>query len=213
MPPPLTWSRAAFHWQPDPLTLVLALTGVVLYAAGVQRIRRSGRSWPLSRTLCFGGGIAVLAAATMSGLAAYENVLFSVHMIQHMLLAMVAPLLLSLSAPVTLLLGASGPVGRRRVKRVLGSPLVRVVGHPAIAWLLFVGTPFVLYFSPLLELSLRNGLVHALVHAHFVITGSLYLVGEVLELLNLSDASTGERHLNEWGGVKSIPSPSGRGPG
>jgi len=150
------------------------LAALVLYAAGVQRVRRSGRSWPASRTASFVSGLGVIAFATRSGLAAYENVLFSVHMVQHMLLSMVAPLLLSLAAPVALLLGAGGPTARRRVSRALASRPVRVVAHPAVGWLVFVASPFVLYFSVLYELSLRNQLVHALVHAHFLLAGSLF---------------------------------------
>jgi putative copper resistance protein D len=174
MPPPLTWQRAVLHWQADPVTAVVVLAAAVLYASGVRRVRRAGRSWSASRSVSFGGGLMVVAAATMSGLSAYENVLFSVHMVQHMLLAMVAPFLLALGAPVTLLLAASGPAGRRRTARILHSRTLAVVGHPAVVWVLFVASPFVLYFTGLYELSLRNGLVHALVHVHFLVTGSLF---------------------------------------
>ncbi len=110
----------------------------------------------------------------MSGLSAYEDVLFSVHMVQHMLLSMVAPFLLAMGAPVTLLLGATGPAGRRRTARVLHSRVLSVLGHPGVAWVLFVASPFILYFSGLFELSLRNGFVHAAVHVHFLVAGALF---------------------------------------
>jgi putative copper resistance protein D len=174
MPPPLTFHRALVGWQFDPLTVLAVLAAAVLYAAGVRRIRRTGRRWPPSRTWCFCAGLAVVAVATMSGLAAYEDVLFSVHMVQHLLLGMVAPLLLALGAPVSLLFGAAGPAGRRRAMRTLRSGPIRLLGHPGVAWALFVASPFVLYFSPLYGLSLRNGFVHALVHVHFLVAGSLF---------------------------------------
>jgi putative copper resistance protein D len=82
--------------------------------------------------------------------------------------------LLALGAPVTLALAATGPAGRRRIARVLHSAPLSVVGHPAFAWVLFVASPFVLYFTGLYELSLRNGLVHSLVHAHFLVTGAWF---------------------------------------
>jgi putative membrane protein len=174
MPPPLTFHRLLVEWSFDPLAMLALLAAAVLYATGLQRVRRSGRRWPAARTWCFGAGLAVVAVATLSGLAAYEDVLFSVHMVQHLLLGMVAPLLLSLGAPVSLLLRASESAGRRRVMRVMASGPVRFLAHPAVAWLLFVASPFVLYFSPLYALSLRNGFAHALVHVHFLVTGSLF---------------------------------------
>lgn len=177
MPPELTLRRAVLGWEADPLVLLVLLVllaATVLYAAGLRRVGRSGRRWPATRTACFASGLAAIAVATMSGLAAYDDVLFSVHMAQHLLLGMVAPLLLSLGAPLTLLLRASGAGARSRAARVLSSRPIAILGHPAVAWALFVASPFALYFSPLYELSLRNTGVHALVHAHFLITGSLF---------------------------------------
>lgn len=174
MPPPLTFSRVVLDWRFDPLMAFVVLAALVLYAVGVRRVRRSGRRWPISRTGCFAAGVSVVAFATLSGLAAYEEVLFSVHMVQHMLLGMVAPLLLALGAPLTLALRATGTAGRRRIARILALPVVRFLAHPGVAWPIFVAGPFALYFSPLFELSLRNAVVHALVHAHFLIAGCLF---------------------------------------
>lgn len=174
MPPPLTFSRALLPLQFEPLPLLFVGIALALYALGVRRVRRAGRRWPAARSAAYYGGVAVVAFATLAGLAAYDSVLFSVHMAQHLMLGLAGPMLLSLGAPVTLLLGASGQVGRRRIGRLLASRPVGVLTHPAVAWLLFVASPFALYFSPLYELSLRHGVVHALVHAHFLIVGSLF---------------------------------------
>lgn len=174
LPPPLTWQRIVLGWQFEPLAAAALLAAAVLYLYAVRRVGRAGRRWPAARTMAFIGGVAVVAAATMSGLSAYDDVLFSVHMGQHMLLTMVAPLLLALGAPITLLLGAAGPCGRRLTGRVLHSAPLRVLGHPAVAWALFVASPFVLYFTDLYELSLRNAVVHELVHLHFLVAGALF---------------------------------------
>jgi cytochrome c oxidase assembly factor CtaG len=175
VPPPPTWQRALLGWQLEPVAVVLLLCAAVLYLYGVRRVLDAGRGWPPGRTTAFLAGLIVVAVATMSGLSAYDDVLFSVHMAQHMLLTMVAPLLIVLAAPVTLLLGAAGPRGRRATVRLLHSPPLVVLAHPAVAWVLFVASPFVLYFTGLYELSLRHRVLHELVHVHFLAVGTLFL--------------------------------------
>jgi cytochrome c oxidase assembly factor CtaG len=86
----------------------------------------------------------------------------------------VAAPLLALGAPITLALRvAKGPT-RRRMVRVLHSPPLRVVGNPLVAWVLFTLTLYGLYFSPLFDLTLRQPLVHDLVHLHFIAVGLLF---------------------------------------
>jgi putative copper resistance protein D len=101
-------------------------------------------------------------------------VLFSVHVAQHMLLTMVAAPLLALGAPVTLALRVAKGRTRRRMVRVLHSPPLRVIGHPLVAWVLFTLSLYALYFSPLFDLSLRQPVVHDLVHLHFLAAGLLF---------------------------------------
>ena len=81
------------------------------YLAGVRRVTAKGRRWPRSRTCSFLGGLAVIAFAAFGGLARYDDVLFSAHTVQHVLLGMVGPVFLALGAPLTLALQASGRGG------------------------------------------------------------------------------------------------------
>ena len=105
---------------------------------------------------------------------AYDTVLFSVHVAQHMLLTMVAVLLLALGAPVTLALRVAKGRTRQRMVRVLHSPPLRVIDHPLVAWVLFTLTLYGLYFSSLFDLTLREPLVHDAVHLHFLAVGLLF---------------------------------------
>ncbi len=173
-PPAPSWDLLLTDWQPD-LLLVVIVAAAAGYAVGVRRLARRGRSWPRSRSICFATGLVVVVIATQSGLAAYDRVLFSLHVVQHLLLGMVAALLIVLAAPVTLALQASGRTAQRRLLRALHSGPVAVITHPVTAWLLFGGTLAVLYFTALYELSLRNDWVHAAVHAHFLIVGFLFM--------------------------------------
>jgi len=174
-PPPFT--PAALLTGTDPtqwVTLGLAaVAGTYLY--GVYRLRRRGDRWPVGRAVLFlGGGLGALAAATVSGLAAYDETLFSAHMAQHMLLAMIAPIFLALGAPVTLALRTLPRTPRRVLLTVLHSRYVRVVSWPPVAFALFVSTPFGLYFSGWFEVTLRNELVHEVTHLHMIVVGCLF---------------------------------------
>lgn len=176
MPPAPTLRTVLVDWHLDPsMVLVIALL-TILYLLGVRRLARRSiaRRWPPTRTVAFLSGVATVAVATQSGLARYDTVLFSLHTLQHVLLGMLAPLLLALGAPVTLALQAAHRPTQRVLIRLLHNPLLSLLTHPLVAWVLFGGTLFALYFSPLLELSLRNGFVHQVVHLHFLTVGALF---------------------------------------
>jgi putative copper resistance protein D len=158
----------------DPVAALLTVTAAFLYLRAVAQQERRGHRWRSWRTAMFATGLAVIVLATQSGLARYDTTYFSMHVLQHILLAMVAPVFLVLGAPVTLALQASGGSGRRGLLRLLQHPVVGAVTHPLTAWFAFSATLFVVYFTPLYELSLRNSVVHAWLHVHFVVSGCLF---------------------------------------
>ena len=156
------------------LTLVLLLA-VGLYLYGVWRLRARGDRWPVSRTLMFlVPGLGGIASVTLTGLAAYDDVLLSAHMVQHMVLSMVSPIFLALGAPVTLALRTLPPGPRRVLLTVVHSRVARVLTFPLVAYGFFVVTPFALYFTSLYQLTMRNDIVHELVHLHFIAVGCLF---------------------------------------
>jgi putative membrane protein len=151
------------------------LVAAGLYLYGVHKLRLRGDAWPVSRTIAFlGPGLGTIAVATLSGIGAYDTTLLSVHMIQHMALSMVAPIFLALGAPVTLALRTLPSSPKRVLMKVLHSRLARVLAFPLVSFAIFIANPFVLYFTGLYELTLRNGFVHELMHAHFIATGCLF---------------------------------------
>src|SRR3954451_5570166 len=120
----------------DPLPTALVVLAGLLYLYGVRRLHRRGDAWPVGRTIAFVGlGLGTIAIATLSGLATYDDTVFSVHMVQHMLLTMVAPVFLALGAPITLALRTVGPRSRRTLLTVLHSRAARVVTFPLVGWL------------------------------------------------------------------------------
>jgi putative membrane protein len=161
-------------WSISPLPLVGVVLMVCAYVVGIRRLRLVGRHWSRVRTACFMSGGAVVLLALESGLAAYDDRYFTFHVAQHLLLSMVGPPLLALGAPVTLALQAGSRRTQERLLRVLHCRPVVVVTHPLVAWLLFAGSMFVLYFSNLYALSLRNPMIHDMVHVHFLFVGMLF---------------------------------------
>ncbi len=156
-----------------PLTAVVLIGGLYLY--GVSRLRERGDRWPVGRTVAFVGlGLGTVVIATMSGLAAYDESLFAAHMVQHMMLSMVAPVFLALGAPVTLALRTFPLAPRRALLGLLHSRPVAVLSFPLVGWLFFVVSPFALYFSGWYEATLDHRWLHELLHVHFLAVGSLF---------------------------------------
>ncbi|MFY9915121.1 MAG: cytochrome c oxidase assembly protein, partial [Nocardioidaceae bacterium] len=173
--PALTLDRIFTAWTFDAVAVsLIVLTGAV-YLFGVHRLRARGDRWPVTRTMSFCGlGLGSLAVATTSSLATYDTTLLSMHMGQHMILSMLAPVFLALGAPITLALRTLPRGGRQVLLTVLHSRVAAVLSFPPVAFVLFVLTPWVLYFSPIYEATLRSTALHDLLHLHFVIIGCLF---------------------------------------
>ena len=127
-------------------------------------------------------GLLLLFWVTCGPVNAYQDYLFSVHMVGHMLLTMAIPLLLVAGAPVTLAArairkrddGTRG--GREWILWAVHSPVARVLTNPFVAAGLFVGSLWVFYFTDLFRWSLYDHLGHEWMTAHFLITGYLFVL-------------------------------------
>jgi cytochrome c oxidase assembly factor CtaG len=173
--PELSPSTFFSEWELAPLPLVLTVWAAGLYLLGVAKLRRRGDHWPIGRTLSFVVlGMGSFYVATSSGLAAYDTVLLSVHMVQHMVLSMLVPLALALGAPVTLALRTLPSAPRRWLLRVLHSRVAKVLSFPPLTFVLYVASPWALYFSGWYDASLESAYVHEMMHVHLVLVGSLF---------------------------------------
>lgn len=170
------FTPAALFTEANPFSAAAlgVLAAGALYLWGVYRLRRRGDRWAPARTSVFVVGLAAVAAVTVSGLEAYDTTLLSVHMVQHMVLSMLAPIFLALGAPVTLALRTL-PVSQRKVlMSLLHSRFGRLATFPIVSFGLFVASPFVLYFSNLYRVQLEYPVVHDLIHAHLIAVGCLF---------------------------------------
>ena len=173
--PRFTLSAVFSEWGIDPFLFVVTVWVTGLYLFGVWVLRQRGDSWPVGRTISFVVlGMGSFYFATSSGLAAYDTVLLSVHMVQHMVLSMAVPLFLALGAPVTLALRTLPARPRGWLLAVLHSRVAKVLSFAPLTFLLFVISPWALYFTGWYDATLRSTYVHEMMHIHLVLVGTLF---------------------------------------
>lgn len=164
-------------WTFEPLPTLGLLVAIGWWWWAVRRVNAAhpGNPVPRRRSVAFGLGMAAIAIALLSGIDRYDTVLFSIHMVQHVLLALVAAPLIALAAPITLVLRLSSPETRRRwILPVLHSRVVRVLAFPVVAWLIFAAVMWGSHFSPLFDSALEDPLIHDLEHAIFLGSALLF---------------------------------------
>ena len=178
---PPTVGALLVDWRFDWLLGTAAIVAAVVYVIGVRRLRRQGVRWPPGRTTAWLVGCAMVLVATSSGLGRYAVAQFSLHMIEHMVLGMVAPILLALGGPVTLALrvlpaaGRDGVPGLREgIVSVMHSRFMRFITHPLIVFVLFVSSFYSLYFTSLFEVMITSHVGHVWMGIHFLTVGYLY---------------------------------------
>ncbi|MFJ1646156.1 cytochrome c oxidase assembly protein [Streptomyces sp. NPDC088258] len=178
--PPFTLGRG-LAYSPDLFFLVGCVLALALYGWAVLRLRRRGDGWPVGRTIGFVLGVLSVALMMCTGLNDYGMVMFSVHMVQHMVISMVSPILLLLGAPVTLALRALPVAGRRGAKgprelllALLHSRYLRVITHPAFTIPLFIASLYGLYFTPIFDFLMGSRTGHIAMMVHFLAVGLVF---------------------------------------
>lgn len=164
-------------WSFDPTIVVPLVLAALLYGLAVRRVdgAHPGNPVPRLRVASWLAGLSVIWIALQSPIERYDTTLFSVHMVQHILLTMAAAPLLALGAPITLLLQVVRPETRRRVVLpILHSRPVRVLTFPVVTWLLFAVAMWGTHFSPVFDRSLEEPLIHQLEHAAYLATACLF---------------------------------------
>jgi putative copper resistance protein D len=177
---PPTVARILFDWRFDLILGTAAIVLAAVYLLGVRRLRRRGDAWPVGRTVAWLCGCAALLITTSSGIGRYMPAMFSVHMVAHMLLSMLVPILLALGGPTTLALralptagrGAPGP--REWLLAALHSRVSRFLTNPIVALVLFVAGFYGLYFGGIFDSAVTSHAAHVLMNVHFLVTGYLF---------------------------------------
>jgi cytochrome c oxidase assembly factor CtaG/putative copper export protein len=181
LPPPLTFARYFTEWNIDLIWVLFCAFGIFFYLAGVRRLRKRGDSWPVYRTVLWVLGMITLFYITNGGVNVYQQYLFSTHMLAHMALTMMVPVLLVPGAPVTLAAraiakrrdGSRGP--REWILLTVHSKVAGILANPFVAALLFVGSLWVFYYTPIFSWATTDHFGHEWMVVHFLITGYLFV--------------------------------------
>jgi cytochrome c oxidase assembly factor CtaG len=176
--PPLTGHTAFSQWEFAPIVTAGVAVLAGLYLVGVLRVRRDhpARPWPWLRTLAFMAGLATIVLATQSSIGAYDDVLFSVHMIQHLMLIMIAPVLLVAGRPVMLLLHASRNPVHRWTMQVVRSRVVTALTCPPVAAGIYGATIVGTHLTSFMNVVLLHQNVHDGEHLLYLVAGYLYFL-------------------------------------
>jgi cytochrome c oxidase assembly factor CtaG len=158
-------------WPSDPWLLIALLVSAGVYLRGWLALGR--RRWHGGHVTAFFGGLAAIYLALASPIEPFAALLLQVHMVQHLLLMMVAPPLLWLGAPLfPLLLGLPRPIRVYWATPLLSSaPLRRLFGrltHPLPAFFLFVGVTWFWHLPRFYDLAVRSTEWHYLQHVCFL---------------------------------------------
>jgi putative copper resistance protein D len=174
--PPFTLGRG-LQFSADPVFLIGCVLALGLYGYAVLRLRRRGDGWPVNRIIFFTVGVLSIALVMCTKLNDYGMVMFSVHMVQHMVISMLSPILLLLGAPVTLALRSLPVAGRDRtgprelLLMLLHSRYMKIITHPVFTIPLFIASLYALYFTPLFDFLMGSRTGHLAMMVHFLAVG------------------------------------------
>ena len=154
------------QWHIGVIPVLLELVALALYLRGSRKVA----NWSPWRTAWFAAGIVVTFFATSSVIGVYDMLYFSDHMIQHLLLIMVAAPFFALSRPLDLLYEAGGA----RSKRVLDSRMMVVVTHPITAFAAYFIFIPVAHLTGLFTLMMQHEWVHHAEQIAFLVVGYLF---------------------------------------
>ena len=181
LPPELTPIRYLTEWKFDILWILIVAFLAFFYLAGVRRLRKRGDHWSIFKTASFMIALLVLFYVTNGAVNAYEKYLFSVHMLAHMTLGMIIPVLIAPGAPITLALRAINKRDddsrgvREWIMLAVHSRVAKILSRPVVAAIFFAGSLWVFYYSPLFRWATEDHIGHTFMIFHFLISGYLFV--------------------------------------
>ena len=173
---PFGWQAIVTVWQFAPVVTAAVVLAAGLYLWGVVRVarRHPARPWPAWRTGMFLGGLAVVVLATESGIGSYDDVLFWDHMVQHLMLIMVAPPLLIFGQPITLLLHASRNPLHTWAKQVVRSRVASFLTWPVFGFAAYAAAILAAHLTSFATLVETDETLHNAEHVLFLVVGYLF---------------------------------------
>lgn len=174
MTSPIGWPGVLGEWTLTPVSDALVLLTAVAYLSAVRRRRGwHGARWPPWRTVCTLSGLAVIVLALNSAVGVYSRELHSVHMVQHLALITVAPVLLALGHPLTLVRDSSAH-GQEIIEALRHNRVVAVVAHPLVAFAGYAAVLVGTHLTGFMALAVARPWLHQLELVLYLVSGYLF---------------------------------------
>ncbi|MEK3765432.1 cytochrome c oxidase assembly protein [Solibacillus sp. FSL K6-4121] len=157
------------------LGIFFVLLGAAYIIAVIMTNKRY-KQWPISRTAFWVLAMVIAFISVVGPLANSAHNNFTAHMVSHLLIGMVAPILMAIAKPMTLLLRAVNTSWGRKITEILKSRVIHFVSHPITAAILNVGGLWLLYTTDLYMLMHENAFFALFVHLHFFIAGYVFTI-------------------------------------
>ncbi len=160
----------------DFVPVVLIAAALVLYVWGVRRnnVLHPRHRWPVGRTVAWAGALLATGIAVFSFVGVYDSELFWDHMVQHLLLIMVAAPLFAVGSPLQLAWRATSGTSHLVVTEALRSPVAKFLGHPAVAFVAYAVVIPLSHLTSFYNLTLENENIHNLEHLLFLLVGYMF---------------------------------------
>ncbi len=165
------------YWLISPFTcavVAVLLLGAFWYVQAAGDAREQGEPWPILRTVAFFSGLVAVELAVQSSVAMLPYISFPMHVVQSLLLVMVAAPLLVLGTPVQLALETSSPRIQGRLFGALQSPPMRLMAHPAVSFFLLYLGLLAYFLTAALAASMRHVWLLNLVNLGFLLVALLF---------------------------------------
>jgi putative copper resistance protein D len=165
------------QWEFSPFALLMLVTVIafgVWYLRAVRLLAAKGRKWSVKRSVSFLSGLVAIDIALQSPVAAFTADYFQAHVIQHLLLMVIAPPLLAMGAPMTLALQTSDRQTKVRLLGILNSRPFQVLTHPVPVWFLYYFSMFAFFLTFALGFAMDHMWVMDLINLAFFFASTLF---------------------------------------
>lgn len=155
-----------------------AAGAIFLYVGAVLKSNQSTRlrKWSHRKTLFWIVGVLIASIALVGPIAKVSHDNFIYHMIGHLFLGMLGPLLMALGAPITLLLRTLNVKTARKVSKILKSRFVSFYTQPIITSVINIGGLWILYTTNLYTAMQDYPILHILIHIHVFAAGYFFTI-------------------------------------
>jgi putative copper resistance protein D len=174
---PLDLHTAVTRWEFSPfavLVVVAAVAAAAWYLRAAWSLSLRQRQWSRKRTASFLAGLAGIVVALQSPVATFTMEYFQAHVVQHLLLMVIAPPLLAMGAPMTLALQTSNRTAKVRLLAALNSRPFKVLSHPLPVWFLYYFSMFAFFLTVALNFAMEHMWVMDLINVAFLVASTLF---------------------------------------